>query len=181
MSLIFRQSRLINIFFSRKDMYFDKKPQTFTTHREYEAQGENKTFTSRSPPKPIKNHLEECATFLHQQGHTNTELIASFASYMTGLQYCKGSKPEEQGMYMCFPDKNNQYDPNALGIYAGQVRIAFVPKLMAAYIASITSDTVIAVVCYVTGRPSEKYCSCLFNLYAIHPPVAAQVSNFMMD
>ena len=162
-------------------MYFDKIPQTFTTHREYEAQGENKTFTSRSPPKPIKNHLEECATFLYQQGHTNTELIASFASYMTGLQYCKGSKPEEQGMYMCFPDKNNQYDPNALGIYAGQVRIAFVPKPMAAYIASISSDTVIAVVCYVTGRPSEKYCSCLFNLYAIHPPVAAQVSNFMMD
>jgi len=164
-------------------MYFDKKPQTFASHREHEPLKFTDDQKVRTPivAKPIKNHLEECASFLYRQGHTNTELVASFASYMTGLQYSKGGKPEEQGMYMCFPEKDNQFDANALGIYAGQTRIAYVPKAMAAYIANITSDTVIAVVCYVTGRPSEKYCSCLFNLYAIHQPVPAQVSDFMME
>ena len=123
------------------------------------------------PSLPIVNHLEQCSNFLAAQGYPNTELIASFASYMTGLQYHPNAeKPQNQGIYRCFPEKNNQHDPNALGVYSQSGRMAFVPKDLSNHIATnFMHGSAFTMVCYATSKPTEKSCQAIYNVFLIHP------------
>jgi len=128
----------------------------------------------------IKNHLEESAKLLHRTGYTNIELLGSYASFATGLQYHKsGVKPESHQTYMCWPERNNQFDPNAMGVYNGSERIAYVPKTISAFVTKTfgDSDSSFTVVCYVSGRPTEKSCQCIYNVFLVFDPIRANVKK----
>ena len=123
--------------------------------------------------KPIVDHIQESSRFLRHVGYQNVEMISSIASYLCGLQYhTSAQKPMEQTTYLCFSEKDNSHDPNAMGIYDRLGRIAFMPKDVATYIkttfAEYQSDsTLIVVVCYVTGRATEKSAQCIYEIFSV--------------
>ncbi len=123
-----------------------------------------------SAPPLVVDHLKASQALLHAQGHVNVELLGSFPLYMTGLKYHQ-VPPVQNQVYMCRPEKGNKFDHNAVGIYAGVDRIAYMPKVLTAHIQHIFRSHAaesFSVICFCSGRPSEASCQCIYNVYGVY-------------
>lgn len=111
------------------------------------------------PETPPVNFLHDAIVFLTKQGYQDVELVGAYSSYITGLAYCKDQpKPEQFKFYLCRPEENNRYDPNAMTVVSEEHKpIGFVPKKLTVHTGNRRPC-----VAFCTGKCSEKYVSCVY-------------------
>ena len=131
---------------------------------------------SQNKPVHTLYHVKHCEKFIKNRvsptnkENVKIELVGSFKSYMTGLKYHKYvEKPSKDRIYLCLPNPNNKFDANALGVYANQTRIAFVPRDLCAHVAENfeVNDPTTAVLCYCTGKTTETSSQCVYNVFRV--------------
>jgi Zinc finger, C3HC4 type (RING finger) len=118
-----------------------------------------------------------CEDFLRQFNVTGAKLLGSYVSYMTGLYYNKtGPPPQEDQVYSCQKEKQNSYDPNAIGIYSNRgQRMAYVPKDLTGQLAFDPKDNIL--LCYCTGPVTARSAQCVYNLYQIQHDNLHQIQH----
>jgi hypothetical protein len=100
-------------------------------------------------------------------------LSGCYKSYITGLKYHKHVEvPSKNRIYLCLPEKDNKFDPNAVGVYAAQTRIGFIPKDLATKVFPMlqNSPESTALLCYCFGNTTALSSQCCYNLFVLVPP-----------
>lgn len=150
------------------------------------------THHKKYSPKPedFPEYETVCETLLQTWDYTNIELLGAYVSYMSGLIYHKkAGKPVKECVYVCLPDFENKFDPNALGIHRldTKQRLAFVPRQLAAHVKSdhrgVTGPTgpngpltpiqnhgqgEVVMLCFCCGHCTERSAQCFYNIYKVH-------------
>jgi hypothetical protein len=98
--------------------------------------------------------------------------VESYKSFITGLKYHKYTEiPSKNRIYLCLHEKANKFDDNAIGIYASQVRIGFMPKHLAQTLAPMMYQCPdsSALLCYCFGNTTPISSQCVYNFFHVTP------------
>jgi hypothetical protein len=117
-------------------------------------------------------HVQRCEGFIKSRVEkgSNIDLIGSFKSYVTGLKFHKYvEKPSSDRIYLCLPNPDNKFDPLAIGVYANQSRIGFVPKDLCLHTKENFNlqDGSVAMLCYCTGNTTDVSSQCVYNIFKV--------------
>ena len=96
--------------------------------------------------------------------------LAAYESYMTALYYHRnGPPPKMHQIYDCKLEINNKYDPNAIGIYQGCQRIAYVPTELSKHLSDRfrSSPITIILLAYCKGHTTARSSQCFYTLFKI--------------